>query len=97
MLKIDTYCPYCGAAVTIELNFVATDNDRDAEPIEDIVERMYTDDDEYDGPSDAEMLEPLNAPPTYTEGNYPCDGPGNTCPYDAYGGMDCRNYCGLGV
>jgi hypothetical protein len=29
--------------------------------------------------------------------NYPCDGPDGFCPYDAVGGYDCRNYCGLGV
>ncbi len=29
--------------------------------------------------------------------NYPCDGPDGLCPYDAVGGYDCRNYCGLGV
>ena len=28
---------------------------------------------------------------------YPCDGPDNYCPYDAEGGYDCRNFCGLGV
>lgn len=27
---------------------------------------------------------------------YPCDC-GDYCPYDAYGGYDCYNYCGLGV
>lgn len=28
---------------------------------------------------------------------YPCDGPEMRCPFDAHGGLDCRNYCGLGV
>lgn len=28
---------------------------------------------------------------------YPCDNPDPFCPFDAVGGMDCRNYCGLGV
>lgn len=28
---------------------------------------------------------------------YPCDGPDCVCPFDAIGGYDCRNYCGLGV
>lgn len=28
---------------------------------------------------------------------YPCDGPDPICPFDAQGGYDCRNYCGLGV
>lgn len=28
---------------------------------------------------------------------YPCDGPEGFCPFDAVGGYDCRNYCGLGV
>ena len=28
---------------------------------------------------------------------YPCDGSDSFCPFDAVGGMDCRNYCGLGV
>lgn len=28
---------------------------------------------------------------------YPCDGPDGFCPYNATGGYDCRNYCGLGV
>lgn len=28
---------------------------------------------------------------------YPCDGPEMQCPFDAKGGMDCQNYCGLGV
>ena len=28
---------------------------------------------------------------------YPCDGPEHKCPYDAEGGYDCRNFCGLGV
>lgn len=28
---------------------------------------------------------------------YPCDNPDPYCPYDAQSGMDCRNYCGLGV
>ena len=28
---------------------------------------------------------------------YPCDGADGFCPFDAVGGMDCRNYCGLGV
>lgn len=27
---------------------------------------------------------------------YPCDVL-DTCPYDAVGGYDCRNFCGLGV
>lgn len=27
---------------------------------------------------------------------YPCD-IFDTCPYDAVGGYDCRNFCGLGV
>lgn len=29
--------------------------------------------------------------------NYPCDNPDPYCPFDAVGGMDCRNFCGLGV
>ena len=29
---------------------------------------------------------------------YPCDiGPEYNCPFNAFGGNDCRNYCGLGV
>ena len=28
---------------------------------------------------------------------YPCDGADGFCPYNAEGGYDCRNYCGLGV
>ena len=28
---------------------------------------------------------------------YPCDGADGYCPYNAVGGYDCRNYCGLGV
>lgn len=28
---------------------------------------------------------------------YPCDGPDGYCPFDAEGGYDCRNFCGLGV
>ena len=28
---------------------------------------------------------------------YPCDGPEGFCPYDAEGGMDCYNLCGLGA
>lgn len=28
---------------------------------------------------------------------YPCDNPDSYCPFDAVGGYDCRNYCGLGV
>lgn len=31
------------------------------------------------------------------KGIYPCDGPDGFCPFDAVGGYDCRNYCGLGV
>lgn len=27
----------------------------------------------------------------------PCDEPGGACPFGAYNGMDCRNYCGVGV
>lgn len=34
---------------------------------------------------------------TQTSKLYPCDGPEGFCPFDAEGGMDCRNYCGLGV
>ena len=29
------------------------------------------------------------------KGGCPCDY--GDCPFDAYGGYDCRNYCGLGV
>ena len=29
--------------------------------------------------------------------NYPCDGPDSYCPYNAQGGYDCRDFCGLGV
>lgn len=28
--------------------------------------------------------------------NYPCDDL-DVCPFDAVGGYDCRNFCGLGV
>ena len=28
---------------------------------------------------------------------HPCDGPDGFCPFDAVGGYDCRNFCGLGV
>ena len=28
---------------------------------------------------------------------YPCDGADGFCPFDAVGGYDCRNFCGLGV
>ena len=28
---------------------------------------------------------------------YPCDNPDSYCPFNAIGGMDCRNFCGLGV
>lgn len=28
---------------------------------------------------------------------YPCDGPECHCPFDAVGGMDCYNLCGLGA
>lgn len=28
---------------------------------------------------------------------YPCDGPESYCPFDAVGGMDCYNLCGLGA
>lgn len=28
---------------------------------------------------------------------YPCDNPDSYCPFNAIGGHDCRNYCGLGV
>ena len=28
---------------------------------------------------------------------YPCDSPDSYCPFDAEGGYDCRNFCGLGV
>ena len=28
---------------------------------------------------------------------YPCDNPDSYCPFNAVGGYDCRNFCGLGV
>lgn len=28
---------------------------------------------------------------------YPCDGIEGICPFDANGGMDCYNLCGLGA
>ena len=28
---------------------------------------------------------------------YPCDNPDSYCPFNATGGYDCRNFCGLGV
>ena len=28
---------------------------------------------------------------------YPCDNPDSYCPFDAQGGMDCYNLCGLGA
>lgn len=28
---------------------------------------------------------------------YPCDNPDGYCPFNAVGGFDCRNFCGLGV
>lgn len=28
---------------------------------------------------------------------YPCDNPDSYCPFDAVGGMDCYNFCGLGA
>lgn len=28
---------------------------------------------------------------------YPCDNPDSYCPFNAQGGYDCRNFCGLGV
>jgi hypothetical protein len=29
--------------------------------------------------------------------SYPCDNPDSYCPFNAKGGYDCRNFCGLGV
>jgi hypothetical protein len=31
------------------------------------------------------------------ESQYPCDYKPHICPFDAFGGDDCRRYCGLGV
>lgn len=46
-----------------------------------------------------DIIEGMMNPPE--ESGTPCDYPDNdghyTCPYDANGGDDCRNYCGLGV
>ena len=32
-----------------------------------------------------------------TQKYYPCDTEPFDCPFNAQGGYDCRNYCGLGV
>lgn len=44
---------------------------------------------------------PIATIPSYEEADdtskikYPCDG--GDCPFNAVGGYDCRNFCGLGV
>jgi transcription elongation factor Elf1 len=103
-------CKSCGAALRLTINLVSiSDYDEavDDDPWDDNDEFDLYDDgenddniymDDYDGPSEEEMSEPLNySPPEPSTSctHHPCDAAPHICPYDITTPNGCIYWCNI--